>query len=220
MLHTLTLNPLIAIQICAVAQTAVMAVLVTARKQAKPTSKRSASMIEFLERFGYCTLGVLAVVFLDTGIAWLAGAWGYADWRYQLPSAVLLVVAGAEYILAGLLKRGSWVSLLFLAGAALTIALFLHVYVAAEVVMGPLLEGGLPVVLGVLVGAGLLVAGVETARAALHEGRERKARLSWDISPVMDKVFNRWTNLVIWALAVVHGILLFSGYSLLTFWVP
>ncbi len=211
------MNPLIVIQFCAVAQTAIMAIIVSASKQAKPPSKKAATSLEFFERFGYSALGVLAVLFLDTGIAWLSGAWGYSDWRYQLPSAVLLVVAGVEYVFAGLLKRCSWISLAYLAGCALTMLLFLHWWAANDVVMGPKLEGGLPIVIGALVGAGLLVAGIETARTRRQEGR--KGRISWDISPVMDKVFNRWTNLVIWVLAVVQGILLFCGYSLLTFWV-
>jgi hypothetical protein len=218
MISTLTMNPLIVVQFCAVAQTAIMAILVAVPKDSKPPSKRAATTLEFFERFGYCALGVLAVLFLDTGIAWLVGAWGYADWRYQIPSAILLVVTGVEYVIAGLLKRGSWISLAYLAGSAVTMLLFLHWYAAADVVMGPKLEGGLPIVIGALVGAGVLVAGVETARTTRLEGR--KGRLSWDISPVMDRVFNRWTNLVIWVLAVVQGILLFSGYSLLTFWVP
>ncbi len=217
MLYTLTLNPLIAIQICAAAQTAVMAILVSVPRQAKPPSNRAATTLEFFKRFAYCALGVLAVLFLDTGIAWLTGAWGYADWTYQLPSAVILAFVGVEYLLAGLLKRGSWISLAYIAGIAVTMLLFLHWYAAGDVVMGPKLEGGLPIVLGALVGAGLLVAGAETARAARQEGR--KGRLSWDVSPAMNRIYNRWTNLVIWALAVVQGILLFSGYSLLTFWV-
>ncbi len=218
MIYTLTMNPLIVIQFCAVAQTAIMAILVSVSKQEKTPSKRAATLFEFFERFGYSALGVLAVLFLDTGIAWLLGAWGYADWRYQLPSAVLLVVTGIEYVFAGLLKRGSWISIAYIAGIAATMLLFLHWWAARDVVMGPKLEGGLPIVIGALVGAGLLVAGIETARTTRQEGR--KGRLSWDISPVMDRVFNRWANLVIWVLAVAQGILLFCGYSLLTFWVP
>nr|MDO8088537.1 hypothetical protein [Candidatus Sigynarchaeum springense] len=217
LLQTLTINPLIAIQLVAVVQTGVMAILVSTRKHTSNMTKRAGTALEFFERFGYCALGVFAVLFIDAGVGWLAGAWGYADWRYQLPSALLLVVAGTAYLLAGLLKRGSWITLVYLAAVTTTLLLFLHAWVAAEVVMGVLLETGLPIVLGVLAGAGLLVAGVETALATRQEGR--KGRFTWDISPVMDRVFNRWTNLVIWALAVVQGILLFSGYSLLTFWV-
>ncbi|MBN2151637.1 MAG: hypothetical protein JW839_09340 [Candidatus Lokiarchaeota archaeon] len=218
MAYTLTLNPLIVVQFAAVAQTVIMAILVSVPRQSKPPSKRAAGALDFFRVFGYCGLAVLSVLFLDTGVAWLAGAWGYADWRYQLPSAVLLVVIGVEYAVAGLLKRCSWVSLAYIVVVAAILLLFIHVFVSAEVLMGNLLENGLPIVLGALVGAGVLVAGLETALATRQEGR--KGRLTWDISHVMNRVFNRWTNLVIWALVVVQGILLFSGYSLLTFWMP
>ena len=218
MTYTLTLNPLIFVQFAAVAQTAIMAIIVAAPKDAKPLSRQAAATLDFFKVFGYCAASVFAVLFVDTGIAWLAGAWGYADWKYQLPSALLLVVVGVEYLVAGLLKRGSWVSVAYIAGIAATLLLFLHGWVPSFVVMGPTLEGVLPVILGALVGAGALVAGIEAGRLGrLHE---RKWRGTWDVSPVVDRIFNKWTNLVIWILAVAQGILIFSGYSLLTFWVP
>lgn len=214
MTSTLTLNPLIVVELAAVAQTVVMAFLITIPRGMKFPTRQIAATIEFLKIFGYCTAAVFAVLFLDAGVAWLIGTWGYTDWRYQLPSALLLVVIGVEYIVAGLLKRGNWISIVYVACVAAALLVVFHVLLPGDPVMGQTLENGLPALLGILVGGGVLVAGIEAWRVARRP--DRKWRGSWDASPVVDRVFTKWTNLVLWALAVAHGILIFSGYSLLT----
>jgi hypothetical protein len=218
---TLTLNPLIMIQICAVAQTFITAVLAIVPKDGKPPSEKAAVALVFFKTFGFSAAGVLGVLFLDTGIAWLAGTWGFSDWRFQLPSAVLLVVAGGQYIVAGLLKRGTWVSIAYLASVVVTMLLFMHWWVPTFVVMGSILEGGLPVVLGILIGLGAPVAAFQAFQVNQKSHLvTREQKLAWDVETRLAPFCNRWSNLVIWVLVVIQGILIFSGYSLLTFWVP
>ena len=109
LIDTLTMNPFIGIQIAAIMQTIYMVFLAYSHfigtNQLNLKRERENPII-ILIKFVYLMLniifralfGLLSVLLVDFSAGWLLGAWDYTDWKYQLPSAILSLIIGIQYI--------------------------------------------------------------------------------------------------------------------------
>ncbi|MHA1730308.1 MAG: hypothetical protein ACTSU5_00100 [Promethearchaeota archaeon] len=219
-MYTLALNPYIGLELALVLQTAYLAFLVAFPEGYEPKSPR----FKLLFRLARGLLGVFpavfGVLFVDIAVTWLLGAWTFVDWPFQLPSVVLLLLLGIQYCAITMFRRGNPFDVAYAVAAVAAFVTFIHWWVPRFAVMGPQMEGGLPVVLGALVGGYVAVAllKVATLENPFRDGEGARLKYWWDARDFTRKVFSRRVNAVLWLFALVQGMLLYGGYSLLAFW--
>ena len=130
----------------------------------------------------------------------------------------LIHICALGYIMVSLFSRGNVLDIIFCGAATTSVLVFLHWWVPIDDVMGIRLEGGLPVLIGVLVGVYVLISLFKKTNGQKKEKVEKGSNPLWDIRIQARYVFNRKTHIIFWILAVVQSMLAFFGYSILTFW--
>jgi hypothetical protein len=207
-------NPMFLIHLCALMQTGLMVFLILFPDDYAPKVKTRKIPFQIIKGIGLGGLIVFGIIFVDTAVLWLLGSWSMADWRFQLPSVVILLFLGLAYIITPLFKRGSIFDIVYCGVAITSILTFLHWWVPGDDVMSLRLEGGLPILLGILVG---LYALIYLLKKQPSIGTPEKEISSlWDIKNQLDHIFNRTTYLIFWLLAVVQSMLAFFGFSILS----
>lgn len=229
MIRALVLNPFVAVHLAALVQTVLVACLLVVPDGYMPAHEGQRRALAIGRWVGSGLLVLFGVLILDAALPWLAGAWTRTDWRYQVPGVLLLLFLGVEYVVVGVFRRGALVDLVYLAGAAVALPVFVHGVVSREAVMGPHMEGGLPVLLAVLVAGVLAIAGLKVAWASRPAAKSKRGDKPvdetlpkwlggyWDASGALRRVFNRPANYIAWLLVTAQSMLSFFGYSLLSF---
>lgn len=217
MIPTLAINPFLGVAIAAVLQTSVLIgyiLNVPDRFHRAQVAEKSRTRIlwSFLEDAGAGIFVLFGVVFLYISILWCAGAWTYADWRYQLPSVILQGVIGVLYLLRTLRSKQHRWRLVFAAFTAASLVILLQGVISTLAIMGPLLETYLPVLLGALLCVVFIIGAV---RAFQHSKRLRPDIKAEEIRtvPKISKIFSLPVNFTLWVLAVGQTMFLFLGYS-------
>ena len=77
----------------------------------------------------YMFLGILMV---DLAVFWLLGQWTYADWRYQLPSVLISLVFGIQYLWGTLIRSLDRYKLLIFSYLLIFTLILLHWYLPAN----------------------------------------------------------------------------------------
>ncbi len=217
MIPILALNPFLGAAIAAVLQTGVLVgyiLNVPDRFHRAQGAERARTKFlwHFLEDFGAGIFLLFGVVLLDISILWCLGAWTYADWRYQLPSVILLGVLGVQYLLRPLrIKHHRW-RFLFTGITVAILVIFLHGIISGLAIMGVLLETYLPVLLGALVVAALVIGLVHAILGRKRSGQDSKEVIS-NVIPMIARIFTPAVNIILWVLVVGQCIFVFLGYS-------
>jgi hypothetical protein len=213
MIRTFALNPFVGIQIAALLQTLLLAGLILGLDQVKPNGSLGKSLLQGLGSGFYTIFGLL---FLDIAVLWLAGAWTYADWRFQLPSVILILVLGLFYLIKTEFAHGRIINFIVVALISLILGLFLHWWVPRFEVMGLILEQ----FLGLMVGIFLVVLILLNVMIIVLEQRGSQnfmVKRHWDIEPALKKIYTRKIHIILWLLSVMQAMLTFLGYSLFSF---
>ncbi len=217
MIPILALNPFLGVAIATILQTSVLVGYIFNvpdrfnRAQVAEKS-RTRFLWHFLEDFGAGIFLLFGVLLLDIAILWGLGAWTYADWRFQLPSVILLAVLGVQYILRPLrIKHHRW-RFLFTGITVAILVIFLHCIISGLAIMGVLLETYLPVLLGALVVAALVIGLVHAVLGRKRSGQDSKEVIS-NVTPRIARIFTPPVNIILWVLAVGQCIFVFLGYS-------
>ena len=219
--YTFSFNPMVFMHFCALIQTAILVFLIIYPEGYKPKKKVQQGFYYFFMSLATGTLVTFGVQFIDAGILWLLGNWSMSDWLFQLPNAVLLVLIGIQYVVVPLLRKGNWLDIGYLVVVVIVVQVFYRWWVPLDDVMGPRLEEGLPVLLGVLIGIYVLIGEVKFALYGDHAGRDApKLQYKWDIGKKIRHVYNRKVNVVLWILTVAQSIMSFMGYSIITIFIP
>ncbi|MHA1683750.1 MAG: hypothetical protein ACTSUE_22620 [Promethearchaeota archaeon] len=219
MIHTLSLNPMVGIHILALVQTIFFAIYATVPKNAQPRRKMGKRTLSFFRHLGIGALSTAGVLFVDMGLMWFFGGWTLADWRFQLPSVILLIIVGLQYILAAALIKGTVIDLGFIAGVATLFIWVIHISLPANDVMGEFIKDMAPYLFGAPIVVYLAIAAIKAyfiERRMESNEHKRMARFTWDYGEKIKKFYGRKTNLVLWILAVTQSFLAFFGYSILT----
>ncbi|MHA1791253.1 MAG: hypothetical protein ACTSVI_01330, partial [Promethearchaeota archaeon] len=151
MIQTLTLNPMIGIILAALAQSFIVAMFVFVPEGFLPNNKGKIISYEIFKYFGSGVMVIFGLIFLDMAIPWLLGAWSLADWRFQLPNALILLFLGLEYVLIGVLKKGNLFDIAWFGSLVITYLVFIHWWVSLGAVMGTKMKHDLPVIAGVFI---------------------------------------------------------------------
>jgi len=219
MTTTLIVNPFLGIQICAMLQTVVLGFLVVVPRDYRPPRRGGTIVFELLRSLGIGSLAVFGLFFIDMAVGWFFSGWSLADWRYQLPSVLILAFLGVQYVIVTLFYKGNLVDTFYFITIALTIMLFFHWWIPLDVVfMGRNIEAYLPIILAALI---VIYVPLSIARYIFMK-RIASTRFSkliapwWTISDKMHAIFNRKVNFILWILAVLQSMLTLLGYSLIT----
>lgn len=213
MIETFALNPFIGIILAALSQTLLMLALVVTPVKYRPQNEYAAPFWRFFKGIFSGLYTMLGILFLDIAFWWSINAWDYAEWRFQLPSVLLLFYIGLEYVFVAMFREGSITNTIYFIASLVSIEVYLHWYIPSFDVRGPVFESTLPVLLGMLVGIyGFIAILREIINSLIAERDTEKAK--WNLDQFSAKIFNRKISAVVWGLAVVQCILVFSGLSL------
>jgi len=213
---TFAFNPMVIIHICAIIQTGLLVCFILIPENFTPKEKKKGMVLEFIMSLGSGALVIFGILFVDTALLWLFGNWSMTDWRFQLPSVIIILFLGLEYIIFTLFRRGNLLDILFCGIAVATIVVFLHWWVPLDALMGSKLKKDLPMIIGVLFGVYMLISVIKITIKQKKSRAEEEIKYLWDIRKQLRYVYNRKINILFWLLAVVQSMLMFYGYSIFT----
>ena len=162
--------------------------------------------------------GFLGIFCLDIALTWTIGAWTYADWRFHLPTVILLWAIGGFFMRRTYFARFRWSEMAVFGGLFMGYFIFVHFIVAREPIMGNVLIPRLPILLGgcvILSGLTHLISMIQETRvpptSRFHPWiQSRGSALEGKPSRILT-VF----TLGAWLLITIQAMLFYSGNSLM-----
>ena len=157
--------------------------------------------------------GFVGLLCLDASILWLFGSWGYADWRFQLPSVIIGLIIGVEYLGDTLFVKPNRVPVLFLGILAGVAELYvIHVYIPSltNIYWGLTVIFIVPVITAVIFLVGGALVSIYRRK---HESIGDRPPL-WDFSTKYDKIFTKRVDILLWIICMLEAMLKFGGTSL------
>ncbi|MHA1340605.1 MAG: hypothetical protein ACTSRZ_10535 [Promethearchaeota archaeon] len=199
----------------------------------KDSNLISCLIVDILRNLYYSIFGTFSLLFADIGFYWFIGVWNYADWKYQLPNALLCLLIGVEGIAYAYFYHFDGIKFINFIISLILLEIFLHLLVSREIIMSNYLEEKIPFVLGILI----LIYFLSTTIVAILSYINRKKRnFSFKnstrsnnkeininnnkklfLNNLISKIFNLKTSLIIWLFTVPQAILSYFGYSLFNF---
>jgi hypothetical protein len=149
----------------------------------------------------------IGIILLHTSIMYISGQWIYADYAYQLPSVILGIIIGIEYVIGTLFLKPKKKTLILGIVSILTFIIMIHGYFAYT----PRLKASFGDLIWVWVGC--VVIGILGGIKNYKSDKEVQKPL-WDITPSFKKIYSRKINCIIWVIAVIETVLKFFGSSL------
>ena len=224
MTRVFTFNPMLVMMICGLIHTAAVAVVACLPPGFKPSRERSLPGYLFARQWALGALSIAGIMFVDAGLGWFWAGWSMADWRFQLPSVLLLLFIGTMYV-AMFLRKASWADVALLLTSATAYAVMIHVWVPAIDLMAFRLMDGLPLFWAATILAHGALAAVKIFAFRHRSGRPDPAPLShalfsfaWDKEAIINRIFNRKVIAITWVLATLQFMLVFNGLSLFIWW--
>ncbi|MBD3351200.1 MAG: hypothetical protein GF364_06915 [Candidatus Lokiarchaeota archaeon] len=136
MLNIFTVHPYLISLIGAVCQTLrfLARIWLPSEDEAQQIEKRNPFILNVLNQFvngiGQGLLFLFGVIMFDSALSWILGQWVYTDWRYQLPSVVLGLILGLQFVFDTLLKKPEKLELIFASVLIAGQIYFIHFYSA------------------------------------------------------------------------------------------
>lgn len=160
--------------------------------------------------FGLCFF--FGLVFIDTSISWLAGQWTYADWRFQMPSVLLCLVVGVQYVVGSFLVKPKISDIVFVVISGIIMGILVHGYTLTN----DLRHSMTVIVIGmlILIFCYLGIWALDKYLESKSESWRNKNKTLWDIRASFKKIFNRKVNVILWAVLIVEIYLKVLGSSL------
>ncbi len=121
---------------------------------------------------------LVSVLLIDIAVFWLAGAWSFADWRWQIPNVLLGLFTGSFYIYFLIFKAKTRVlNLITFLTIAITIGSIVHLYAGQSNLMASMLSNAFGIALPILLlGSTLLLILVNTKNHGIQTAeRQNKA---------------------------------------------
>lgn len=222
MIRTLSINPYIGIELAMILQTALLIHLVLREKGFEYKIKLFESINIFWKEFFSGLYIIFGFLFIDIAVWWLIGSWTWMDWRIQLPSVILILIIGVEYVYLAAFQKRDWARIGLFVVTAIVLSLFIHWWVPIDPVMVNRMKDGIYYAIGVLLLITFLIA---TTRSIIFLKSPRTSKVSDENSEMSETIQDQGLdnkkvilfNAVIWVFAFIQAILFFSGYSLFSF---
>jgi hypothetical protein len=196
----------------AIIQTFIVVSFVVAPQNYKAENKIVKIIHSFFMHFGFTFMFLFGIIFLDTALAWIFGQWVYADWRFQLPAVLFILVLGIQFVIGSMFINPRISTLLYSIVAIIVILIGIHVYIPSMNLRASVVD--FLMWLFILQGIYLAIWAINTVLDEKTDWEEKNKEL-WDISPQFQRVFNRGVNLVIWIVMLVEVWLKLFGSSIL-----
>ena len=139
MIPTLSLNPAIFIHVLALFAIVMIACYIIFPSDFQPKSEIGILIWKFMREVNFGIASIFGILFVDCALLWLGNAWTFVDWRFQLPSAYLLLYFGLLFVLYPN-RNGNLLRIIFTIGSSITLLYFLHGIVSHHDLMGEVLK--------------------------------------------------------------------------------
>jgi len=161
---------------------------------------------------GFGLYFLFGIFFIDTAVFWLIGQWTLADWQFQLPAVILLLIIGVQYVIGAWLINPTKFDLIFFGISVPLLLILLHIvpgYIITDI------ENSLYVTLGVMI---LTVIIYVIIKSKIILPQNATPKYKWNITAGYKRIFNRKYNVVLYIFLAAESILKILGSSLLIDW--
>ena len=162
---------------------------------------------------GFGLYFLFGVFFIDTAVFWLIGQWTLADWQFQLPAVILLLIIGVQYVFGAWLINPTKFDLIFF-GVSVPLLLFLLHIVPGYIITD--IEDSLYVTLGIMI---LMVIIYVIIKSKMIIPQNANPKYKWDITVKYKIIFNRKYNVALYIFLAAESVLKILGSSLFIDWV-
>ncbi|MGV9200367.1 MAG: hypothetical protein ACOC44_00615 [Promethearchaeia archaeon] len=213
MIETYTFAPYLMLYFAAIIQTFIMVSFIVAPQNYEAKNEVVKIVHGFFMHFGFTFMFLFGAVFLDTALAWLFGQWVYADWRFQLPAVIFLLLLGIQYVVGSLFINPRISTFIYSICAIVAILLGIHVYIPSINLRTSVVDFlGLLILLQIIY---LVMWGINTYLDSKERfSWKQKNRALWDISEQFQSIFSRRLNIIIWIIVMVEVWLKLFGSSI------
>lgn len=211
MIRTFTFNPFIGLQIAMFMLMPFLILLIFTqvayfKKENSNPSYFSHIIFRLIGGIYFGLLVVISIMLLDIALFWIMGAWTYADWRFQLPNVILIVLIALNFLGWSIFRKFTVLDLIYLFIVIIVIELFFHVIIPSIVVMSIVIEDWLAIVLILLILSYIPVNLLKFSN---------KLVIKVECTINQKRIFSPKFNFILWILATIQSILTLSGYSIL-----
>jgi len=209
MYNTFSWSPYLIAYIVFVIQTFIVASYVWFSKDYEPPQKGLWALgYRFWKHLFYGFYFTFGVIVMDTALMWCLGQWTYRDWSFQLPSVILGLVLGIQYLIATILKKPTKIDLGYAITVILTILLLNHLYIPRP---GRMVTSS---AMFIMVSVALIVILPFIKEIERFSSKNNEPPAVYDITNNLHKIFSRKFNIAFWIIATMEAMLKFAGSSL------
>ena len=161
---------------------------------------------------------VVGVVLIDSGIKLMFGWLSYANWVLWLPSMFIFLITGVEYVFRSLFRYPNRYDL-YVGVAMIILTLFILEW---WITAGEDFIKSMVLLLIPIIASWLLLGPICWLRISFLERNGKSDKLDdhfkpiYDITDKYERVFNKITDVIIFAIIMVDLILRLEGYNILT----
>jgi hypothetical protein len=163
--------------------------------------------------------GYFGILMVDTSIIWCLGQFGFEYWNYMLPNVILGILYGTYYVIRVFFSKPNVIQLGYFIISAGFLLYRIHIVIAEA----PSMRRSLIAVIDVFITLIVILILMEVVVTWLNERFQNKGKWKiayaplWDLTPRLNAVFSRKTNLVLWVFSVIQALCVFYGTSILIF---
>lgn len=211
MIETYTFAPYLMLYFAAIIQTFIVVSFIVAPQNYKAKNKIVEIIHSFFMHLGFTFMFLFGILFIDTALAWLFGQWVYADWRFQLPAVLLILIMGIQYVVGSMFVNPRISTFIYSVVAIIVVLLGIHVYIPSMDLRASVVN--FLMLLFILQGIYLLIWVIDIILDEKTAWEEKNKDL-WDVSPQFQNIFTRGFNIIIWIIMLVEVWLKLFGSSL------
>jgi len=209
MLKIFTFSPYLTLFFATLFQLIIVIGFILAPKNYAPTTKIKRIEYNVFMQLGFGLYFLFGVFFIDTAIFWLIGQWTWADWMFQLPAVILLLIIGVQYLIGAWLINPTKFDLIYF-GFSIPLMLFLIHFMTGYIITN--LRLALGIVLGVII---LMVLFYTVVKSKMTLSERTPPKYKWNYTKQYQKIFNRKYNVILYVFLTAESFCKILGTSLL-----
>ncbi len=154
----------------------------------------------------------MAILMIDLSVFWIAGQWIYDDWQYQLPSVMISMIFGIQYLWGSIFRSFSRYKLMIFGYLSISTLIILHWYIPQNM---PIKQSFDTISFPILTALGIytLIAALGLKFPKIY----RFDKHSVTLSDRYDTIFTNTWNWICFFIALVEVWAKFRGISILIF---
>lgn len=151
----------------------------------------------------------LSILMIDLSIFWLFGQWIYDDWQYQLPSVLISLIFGLQYLWGTVFRSMSRYKLIIFGYLAISTIIIIHWYIPQNMPVKQSFEAiSFPILSALMLYSLFALIGLKYPK--LYHFEKKLA----EFSKSYDKIFTETYNYICFFIALFEVWAKFRGISL------